>query len=102
MLPMSVDTMESEGRARSRARSASRGCRYLEPAATSREYGSRSWVQAPSSSSQARFSARGARESARLEARNQFGGGGARVGVQTHRDRLDQAEHARVGIDLDD
>src|SRR5207244_9999518 len=57
MLPISVDTMASGGMARSRERSISRGCMRLELAATSSEYGSRSWVQAASSLSQALFSA---------------------------------------------
>jgi hypothetical protein len=42
------------------------------------------------------------RERAALEPFEQRGRGGARVAVDADRNRLDEAEHARVGIDLND
>ena len=37
-----------------------------------------------------------------LQALEQRSGRGARIAVDADRDRLDQSEHARIGIDLDD
>ena len=114
MLPMSVDTIASFGIARSSSRSIWRGCMCAEPFATSSDHASFSCVQPSSSLSHAAFSACDRRERARRGSRatgerlalraasTSARGRGLRIAADADRDRLHQAEHLRVGVDLDD